>query len=99
MKRLAREVGLEVVEEMNLCDYFERATMQSSKKFENIDLMKRMKVLDRKGTISEDQWEVIHLYKTFVMMKKEDLPKEIRDKKWQCVAGVSQMSVDDILYL
>ncbi len=43
--------------------------------------------------------QVIHLYKTFVMMKKEDLPKEIRDKKWQCVAGVSQMSVDDILYL
>ena len=43
--------------------------------------------------------KVIHLYKTFVMVKKEDLSKEIRDKKWTSVGGVSQISVDDILHL
>ncbi len=43
--------------------------------------------------------QVIHLYKTFVMMKKEDLPKEIRDKKWTSVGGVSQISADDIIHL
>mmetsp|Transcript_3855 Transcript_3855/g.13918 ORF Transcript_3855/g.13918 Transcript_3855/m.13918 type:complete len:304 (+) Transcript_3855:217-1128(+) len=68
-RKIAMEVGLELVEHINLHDFFERATTKSSKKAQNIDLLKRMKVLDRRNTISEDQWEVIYLYKTFVFRK------------------------------
>ena len=43
---------------MNLHDYFERATTKSSKSAANIDLLRKMNVLDRDSSISPEQWEV-----------------------------------------
>ncbi|KAJ1485065.1 hypothetical protein T484DRAFT_1795043 [Baffinella frigidus] len=71
-RRLGEEVGLELVEHMNFHDYFERNTTKSSKKKENIDLAKRMRVFDNRSTMTPDQWEVTYLYRTFVFRKKND---------------------------
>ena len=131
MKKLAENVGLELVEHMNLHDYFERATTMSSKRCvfvcalwhavacfcvcispyslchklistlighthnihtqlkhidiiciddwgsktrqrirrsENIEMLRRMKVLDHESTISQQQWEVPHTLSTYVTL-------------------------------
>jgi mRNA (guanine-N7-)-methyltransferase len=100
MKKLAESVGLELVEHMNLHDFFERATTKSSKSAANIDLLRKMNVLDRDSSISPEQWEVIYLYKTFVFRKGKDPKYTAGTDKWRpSVKGHRPVQVKDILVL
>lgn len=100
MKKLAANVGLELVEHVNLHDFFERATTKSSKAAANVDLLQRMRVMDARGTISPEQWEVIYLYKTFVFRKMKDPKFTQGTDKWRpSVQGHRPVHERDILVL
>jgi mRNA (guanine-N7-)-methyltransferase len=100
MRELAANVGLELVEHVNLHDYFERATTKSSKAPANIDLLRKMNVMDQRGSISPEQWEVIYLYKTFVFRKVKDAKFTAGTDRWRpSVQGHRPVQQKDILVL
>lgn len=59
---LARDYGLAPVLHENFSAFFYDRVVQSSATQSNFDLVKVMKMLDDKHTISHDEWEAAHIY-------------------------------------
>ena len=62
--RLAKSVGLELVHSEPFHSYFYNSLNDSS-----FDLLQRMKVLDRDGSFSNQEWEVAGVYMVVVFKK------------------------------
>jgi mRNA (guanine-N7-)-methyltransferase len=61
---LAKSVGLEIVHSEPFHSYFYNSLNDSS-----FDLLKRMKVLDREGSFSKQEWEIAGVYMVIVFKK------------------------------
>jgi len=65
---IAKEYGLELILQKDFHEFYNYYIQYES----NIDLFKRMKVLDLNGNFSKEEWEVAGIYLAFVFRKKGD---------------------------
>jgi hypothetical protein len=72
LARLAAAAGLEPLVSANFHEFSEQRTQRragTTDTDDNLALLRRMRVLDRRGTISAEEWEAAGLYRVFAFRK------------------------------